>query len=94
MRLGGEIKCLVCDSPLVIVVESVRGAFSGQIPWHMVFLFNVTAQVSPCKRTKKGNRALFIETEVQNFKTKVQFLHRGQNPNPFECHFHSFFSVG
>lgn len=67
MRLRRK-KSLVCDALLVIVVKSVRGVFSGQISWHMVFLFNVTAQVSQCKRTKKGQSALFLETKVQNLK--------------------------
>jgi len=54
----------------------------------MVFLFNVMAQDSQCKRTKKGKSALSLETSAkhktlkQNFKNKVQFCTEGKKPEP------------
>lgn len=69
MRLGG--KSLISDFLLVIVVRSVRGAFSGRISWHMVFLLNVTAQVSQCKKKKKkvGQKCSLLDkkTKLCNF---------------------------
>lgn len=73
MRLGG--KGLISDFLLVIVVKSVRGAFSGQISWHMVFLLNVTAQVSQCKK-KKGGGGKMLSFRQEN-KT-VQFCTEGK----------------
>lgn len=87
LRLGGEKDS---DSLLVIVVKAVRGAFSGRISWHTVFLFNVTAQVSQCLN-KGGAEVLSSEKEKQNY---VQFCTEGKKRNPFECHFQSFFSIG
>lgn len=75
MRLGGE---KVSDSLLVIVVKAVRGAFSGRISWHTVFLFNVTAQVSQCLN-KGGAEVLSSEKEKQNY---VQFCTEGKKEIP------------
>lgn len=88
MRLGG--KGLISDFLLVIVVKSVRGAFSGQISWHMVFLLNVTAQVSQCKKKKGGG----AKCSLLDKKTKLCNFAQREKKQPFECHFHSFFSVG
>lgn len=47
----------------------------------VVFLFNVPAQVSQCKRTKKGKSAN-LETFRQNFKIKVQIAQRAKPETP------------
>lgn len=80
-----EEKSLVCDSLLVIVVKSVRGAFSGQISWH-IWYFCLMSQhrFHNVKEQKKGKCVVFLGAKMQNlkllnrtFKNKVQFC-RGQ----------------